>query len=117
MGVTVKLEGVDKLRKKLEAKSVEYQREIEEAVGETADDISQDWRRSVPVDDGDYRDSIGVEHEGQTATVANFGRKGWHGRFVEFGTSNRSYPKQPAAGPAAERGRNTFTEALKRALR
>jgi HK97 gp10 family phage protein len=113
--VTIKLEGVEDLEKAVEQKLTEYRSEIEQAVGESADDISTDWRQTVPVDDGDYRDAIGVEHHGLTADVANFGRKGKHGQYVEFGTSRMR--AQPAAGPAAERGRKTFVDTLTKALK
>lgn len=112
---TITLEGVEDLEKAIGEKLAEYQAEIEQAVSDTADDISNDWRRTVPVDDGDYRDSIGVEHHGTTADVANFGREGRHGQHVEFGTS-RMRPR-PAAGPAAERGRKTFVDNLTAAMK
>lgn len=111
---TITLDGVKELEKTLERKLSEYRTETEWAVGETADDISKDWRRTVPVDDGDYRDSIGVEHRGLTAEVANFGKKGFHGYFLEHGTSKMR--ARPSAGPAAERGRHTFERNLRKAL-
>lgn len=112
---SIKLEGVDGLRRDLEAKAKEYRAEIEKAVSEAAEAVKEDWRADVPVDEGDYRDSIGVRQDGTMAEIANFGTEGRHGQYVEFGTSSRR--ARPSAGPAAERERTRLPDRLRDAIR
>lgn len=112
---TIKLEGVDDLRRELEAKAKEYRTEIERAVSDAAEAVKEDWRSDVPVDEGDYRDSIGVKQDGMTAEVANFGREGRHGQYIEFGTSSRR--ARPSAAPAAERERTRLPDRIRDAIK
>lgn len=115
MPVTVKLEGVKDVEAALRRKLDEYRADIEHAVSAEAEELASDWRSQVPVDEGDYRNSIRVEGSGMEAEIGNFGREGWHGMFVEFGTSQKS--ARPAAGPAAEVSRIRFVERLRRMIR
>jgi len=113
--VTIKLEGIEDLKKALDGKVDEYRAALESVVRNAAESVKSEWRADVPVDEGDYRDSIAAEVTGLTAEIANVGKKGRHGRYVEFGTSKMR--ARPSAQPAAERERDRFPERVRGAIR
>lgn len=70
--------------------------------------IASDWRAEVPVDTGEYQNSIGADEDGAAATAR-------HAPFVEFGTSTR--PAQPAGAVAAEAARSKMPRQVADAVR
>lgn len=85
------------------------------AVKKTAKDIEATAKTLAPVDTGNLRSSIktsdlrGVSQDSPSAEVrasANYAV------YVEMGTSNPAYPRQPFMGPAADKHTPAFQEAM-----
>jgi hypothetical protein len=93
--MTVRVEGLGRLRSALERLRVSMHAGALEGEQATAQAVSADWKSNAPVETGEYRDSIGVVPEGVGATAE-------HGPFVEFGTSRTR--AQPVGTEAADRG-------------
>ena len=105
--MTTKIEGVDKLKRKMMTFPRLARQEISKAMEQSADEMVRLARSLAPVADGDLRASIGwtwgdapkgtmvigqVKREGKGTgnmqiTVYAGGGDAWYSRFVEFGTS------------------------------
>lgn len=71
--------------------------------------VAEEWRNNVPVDTGEYRESIHTTAEGAVAEVDYAG-------YVEYGTVDT--PPQPALLPAITRlTRPASEDAVRRVLR
>lgn len=105
--MATKIEGVDKLKRKMMTFPRLARQEIAKAMEQSADEMVRLAKSLAPVDDGDLRASIGwtwgeapkgtmaigqVKREGKGSgnmqiTVYAGGGDAWYSRFVEFGTS------------------------------
>ena len=88
--------------------------ETSAVVRKSAYDVEANAKAVVPVDTGALKNSINTTMEGEfTAIVAPHTE---YAVFVEFGTHNPNYPKQPYMTPAAEIVRPAFEAAMKQLL-
>lgn len=83
-------------------------------VRKTARDIVKDAKQLAPVDTGNLKSSIShsdLRRVGQSGDLSvEIGPTANYGVFLEVGTSRA--PAQPFMGPAAERNREPFEQAL-----
>lgn len=114
---TVQIEGLDRLKRQLEALAPELEAAAKKAVKEAADAVKEQTRQNVRVDTGNLRDEVDIEYkdDGMTATVGWKNRKDWYATVQEHGTSR--IPAQPALGPALEAERARFEERLRQEVR
>lgn len=100
---------------------------VDKTLSEAADELVEQMRVAVPVDQGELRDSIqkkpiedtlGVGRMGYRVVAGERGKgkKAWYVRFVEFGTSTGS-PAQPFFFPTYRRLKRRIRSRLTRALR
>jgi len=99
-----KIEGLDRLNRKLRALPIVAQKRIREAMAQGADEIVAMMKSLCPTDSGDLRDSIAwtwgkapkgamtlakVTQTGgeNTLTIYAGNAEAWYSRFVEFGTA------------------------------
>jgi len=107
MGITIK--GGDDFRKKLNEIIEKYPDVMDMALDDTADAISLDAQRTVPVDTGRLRGSINVKREYLKKRI---GTNLEYAAFVEFGTPIGTGPHggpQPYLRPAMVKFGNTAT--------
>ena len=81
MGITIK--GGDAFKKKLQDLAAEYPEVMDQALDDTADAMSLDAQRMVPVDTGRLRASINVKRE---FLIKAIGTNVEYATDVEFGT-------------------------------
>jgi HK97 gp10 family phage protein len=117
----VRVDGIDRLRARLEDLPDELKDALREAVRESAEAIRDETARTVPRASGTLAETVSIRYEddGLRATV------GWHddsedyAAYVEYGT--RSRPAQPSLLPALEaerpRAKKRITAEVRRALR
>jgi len=113
-GMSVNVDGLDNLRKRLGELPEDVQRGARSSIEESAESVEQQMKDEVPVDTGTLRDAIQsrVNAAQLTADVGPMGGDAYYGYFVEFGTSRM--PARPYATPAAEAERKAFPERLRR---
>ncbi len=111
-GVTITVEGLDRLRSRLEKLPDQMRKGAERAVAEETEEVTQDMRESVPVDTGALRDGMQAEVDGLAGRAVSTAP---HSFAVEGGTSKM--PAQPFALPAAERSRTRFPGRVSEAIR
>ena len=107
MGITIK--GGDDFRKKLQQLMQQYPDVLDMALDDTADAISLDAQRTVPVDTGRLRGSINVKREYLKKRI---GTNLEYAAFVEFGTPIGTGPHggpQPYLRPAMVKFGTTAT--------
>ena len=110
------IQGLDKLKAKLNAMPNETRTAIKTALNESADELLDFQRRLVPIDEGDLRDSL-IKREGKhdlAVEVAAGGRNAFYARFVEFGTVKRA--AQPFFFPAYRALRRKLRGRISRAV-
>lgn len=95
-----RVQGLDKLERKLKAMPREVQSAISVALEQNAEELTAMQRRLVPVDDGVLRGSIGWEfgsgesriglkgQYGLAVTITAGGGDAYYAPWVEFGTSD-----------------------------
>jgi HK97 gp10 family phage protein len=110
--VTIKVDGLDSLLRKLDELPEQMRRGAERAVAEETEDVTQDMRDNVPVRTGELRDGMQAEVDGLAGRAVSTAP---HSFAVEGGTSKM--PAQPFALPAAERSRGRFPERVSTAVR
>lgn len=110
--VTVTVEGLDRLRTRLEKLPDQMRKGAERAVADETEEVAQDMRDSVPVDTGALQDGIQAETEGLSGKATSTAPHSW---AVEGGTSRM--PARPFAQPAAERSRVRFPDRVSAAVR
>lgn len=110
--VTITVEGMDKLRSRLEGLPDQMRKGAERAVADETEEVAQDMRDAVPVDTGALQDGIQAEAEGLTGRAVSTAAHSW---AVEGGTSRM--PARPFAQPAAERSRTRFPDRVNAAVR
>lgn len=92
-----RISGRSKLRSKLsKILPAEVKKEVQDAIGHAAKIIFDDAERNIPVDSGDLKDSIKLQHRGdklgakigfwKKGNLRNWRKAGWRAHFVEFGT-------------------------------
>ena len=107
MGITIK--GGANFRKKLQQLMQQYPDVLDMALDDTADAISLDAQRTVPVDTGRLRGSINVKREYLKKRI---GTNLEYAAFVEFGTPIGTGPHggpQPYLRPAMVKFGTTAT--------
>lgn len=110
--VTIEVEGLDRLRARLEKLPGEMRKGAEKAVKDETEEVAQDMRDSVPVDTGALRDGMQAESDGLSGRAVSTASHSW---AVEGGTSKM--PARPFAQPAAERSRVRFPDRVSAAVR
>jgi HK97 gp10 family phage protein len=110
--VTVTVEGLDRLRSRLEKLPDEMRKGAEKAVRDETEEVAQDMRDSVPVDTGALRDGMQAESDGLSGKATSTAAHSW---VVEAGSSKM--PARPFAQPAAERSRVRFPDRVSAAVR
>lgn len=110
--VTITVEGMDKLRSRLEGLPDQMRAGAERAVADETEEVAQDMRDTVPIDTGALQDGIQAEAEGLRGQAVSTAQ---HSFAVEGGTSKM--PARPFAQPAAERSRVRFPDRVSAAVR
>jgi HK97 gp10 family phage protein len=110
--VTITVEGMDRLRSRLEKLPDQMRAGAEKAVRDETEEVEQDMRDSVPVDTGALRDGMQAEVDGLSGKATSTAPHSW---AVEGGTSRM--PARPFAQPAAERSRVRFPDRVNAAVR
>lgn len=100
---------------RLPAIAAELLPRLEVAAGEAAELISQAAKERVPVDTGDLRDAIHVEHGDDGFEVIAGNSDVFYGHIVEHGGVHT--PAQPFMIPALEQTRPLVYKLAKAALR
>lgn len=83
---------------------------VETIVEEVADAVADEWRRRVPVDEGDYRDSIHVEdgsHPLERIVTTDLPGDDPYDIYLEYGTVDQD------PNPVAKRAANTQRKAFR----
>lgn len=114
---TAKIEGLERLRRKIAALPEAAKQEIKAALDESADELMAMQQRLVPVDEGDLRKSIEKadgRHELQVLVRVG-GPRAHHARFVEFGTQKMS--ARPFFFPSYRASRKRIKSRVNRATR
>lgn len=118
--VTVRIDGIARLRHRLEELGPQILEALARAVKESAEAVRDETARTVPVNEGHLRDTVKVRYEdgGLVAKVGWFDDSSYYARFVEHGS--RRAPAQPSLGPALEAERRRYkarlTEEIRRIL-
>ncbi len=137
--MATKVEGADKLKRKMAGFPQQARREIARAMEQSAEEIVRLAKSLVPVDQGDLRDSIGWNWHGLPQGSVELGQvrtegkgagnlsiviyagddKAFYARWVEHGTSQRA--AQPFFWPAyralRKRVRSRTSRAVNKAAR
>lgn len=91
---------------------------VEDVVEATADAVADDWQARVPVDSGDYRDSIHVEdgaHDLQKIVTTDLLSDDPYDIYHEYGTESQE--PHPVARQAANRHRKTYPSTAARKIK
>jgi HK97 gp10 family phage protein len=107
---TVTVEGLDRLRDKLDRLPKRIREGAQTAVTDETEAVATDMRDAAPVLTGELRDSI-VSDVDAAALAGQARATARHATFVEHGTS--STEAQPFAQPAAEASRARFPKRLR----
>lgn len=110
--VTIRVEGLERLRGKLEKLPDQMRKGAESAVAEETEVVTQDMRDTAPVDTGALVEGMQAEVDGLRGQAASTAGHSW---AVEGGTSKM--PARPFAQPAAERSRGRFPGKVSEAIR
>ena len=120
---TVRLTGVNSLRRVLRRAPEDMKGELVGAVASGESALLADMLASVPRDSGDLASVIKAKRsrDGMSTKVGPGARgkrdqrkAGWRAKFVEFGTVNQA--AQPFVFPAARRHRGTIRDAMAAAV-
>lgn len=117
-GISVSVEGADRLQRQLEELSGELYEAVDTAIQEAADAIAEDTRRRVQVDTGNLKRSVAVRTDTGPVIRADIGwfdRSDDYAVWQEFGT--RSMPARPALGPAANAEKRNIPARIQAAVR
>ncbi|MFE2936665.1 HK97-gp10 family putative phage morphogenesis protein [Streptomyces sp. NPDC059278] len=114
---TVRIEGMDRLRRRLDELAPVIIAAAKKAVAESAEEVQADARRGVRVDTGNLRNKVAIhyENEGLKAEVGWKDRHDWYAALHEHGT--RRIPARPALGPAIEAERSKFADRIRAEVR
>lgn len=132
--MATKIQGLDKLRRKLKQMPHRIERQIRAAMEKSADEIVAMAQNLSPVDSGGLRDSIGwtwgdapagsmAIAQGKsgnlTITIYAGGGDAFYARFVEFGTQKMSaHPFfYPSYRTHKKRARGRITRAINKAVK
>ncbi|WP_406262572.1 HK97 gp10 family phage protein [Streptomyces chartreusis] len=125
-GSTVRINGMARLRGRLEDLPDEIKEALKKGVRESAEAVRDDTARTVPVDTSGrdsrhLKDTVDIRYDedGLIAQVGWFGQTDFYAVFVEYGT--RRQAAQPSLHPALERERGKYrarlSEEVRRVLR
>lgn len=115
--VTVHIQGLDELRRRLGDLPEEIKEALRKAVKDAALEVKNDTLRQVPIRSGNLLNSVDIRYEdgGMKAKVGWFDQKDYYANYVEFGT--RRTRAQPSLGPASELERRRYVERITEAVR
>lgn len=115
--VQVNIQGIDRLRSRLEELGPEIIAAAKRAVRESAEDVKAEARQKVHVDTGNLRDSVDIKYEndGLRAEVGWRDRDDWYASLHEHGT--RRIPANPVLRPAIEGERTKLPARIKAEVR
>lgn len=118
--MATRIEGLDRLRRRLARLPPEMKRQVKEAISQSADALMADQRRFVPVDDGVLRDSIRKEELPETTGKLGYAVKAgsdraFYAAMVEFGTT--AAPSSPFFFPPYRAQRSKIRSRIRRAVR
>lgn len=102
--ITVEIEGLDKLRKKLQGERAD--KPVGRFLDRSAALVQGGARKNAPVDQGRLRNSIGTEVSGPRER--KIGPSAEHGEWVEMGTRPHWPPPGALAGWAKRHGMDEF---------
>tara|TARA_Y100001970_G_C14205403_1_gene843643 strand:- start:1082 stop:1426 length:345 start_codon:yes stop_codon:yes gene_type:complete len=108
MGITIK--GGDAFKKKLQDLAAEYPEVMDQALDDTADAMSLDAQRMVPVDTGRLRASINVKRD---FLIKAIGTNVEYAPHVEYGSPEGTGPNggpKPYMRPAFEKNKKRVAE-------
>ncbi|KLL11582.1 MULTISPECIES: HK97-gp10 family putative phage morphogenesis protein [Protofrankia] len=116
---TVRIEGLDRLARRLADLGNEVNEAVRRAVRTTAEEVRRDTQAQVRVDTGGLLHNVDIEYE-QDGLVAEVGWLGdrtpyYYAAFHEEGTAK--IRKRPALRPAAEAAREVLKEQLRVEIR
>jgi HK97 gp10 family phage protein len=133
MALRARIEGLDRLRRKLDTMEPRIARAMSEAISQNAAEMAQQSARLAPRDTGDLAETIGwmwtPSRNVSEATRASIkggvrlsadvhagirGGKGFHAGFVEFGTVDQS--PQPFFYPVYRLNRRRYRSRISRAI-
>ncbi|MEU9972348.1 HK97-gp10 family putative phage morphogenesis protein [Streptomyces sp. NPDC051014] len=121
-GIHVRIDGIARLRQRLEELEPQIIEALQKAVKESAEAVQGETERTVPVDHSGrdthhLKDHVDIRYDenGLAAEVGWFDRESYYARFVEHGT--RSIPPQPSLGPALELERTRYVRRLTEEVR
>lgn len=116
-GITIEIEGLDRLRERLEQLPEAIKAALLRAVKESAEDIKRETLLNVRHNTGNLQRELDIRYKsgGLRAEVGWFNRPDYYAAFNEFGT--KSIPAKPALGPAVEAERGKIRERLSEELR
>ncbi|WP_033818883.1 HK97-gp10 family putative phage morphogenesis protein [Kitasatospora sp. MBT63] len=116
-GLTVSIEGLERLRPRLSELAEEIVTALRKAVRESAEDVRRETLLNVRKDTGTLQRKLDIRYkaEGLRAEVGWFDRDAYYAAFQEFGT--KSITARPALGPAIEAERNRIKDRLSDELR
>ena len=105
--INSEITGLKELRKNVDSLSKSFAKStLRTALRNAAEPVVKEAKALVPVDSGDLKRSIRsqvtVTKAGDGYADVGFGRKEFHGLFVELGTSRQA--AQPFLRPALEKG-------------
>ncbi|MFE9737340.1 HK97-gp10 family putative phage morphogenesis protein [Streptomyces sp. NPDC006477] len=118
---TVRINGIARLRQRLEALPEEIIDGLRRGVEASAEAVRDETARTVPVASGNLQGMVDIRYEadGLVANVGWFENEEYYAAFVELGTRRR--PATPSLHPALEAERTRYrarlTEEVRRALR
>ncbi|MFD0344009.1 HK97-gp10 family putative phage morphogenesis protein [Streptomyces sp. NPDC127117] len=114
---TVRIEGMDRLRRRLDELAPVIIEAAKKAIAESAEAVQADARRDVRVDTGNLRNKVAIhyENDGLKAEVGWKDRHDWYAALHEHGT--RRIPANPSLGPAIEAERSKLADRIRTEVR
>src|SRR5688572_4598445 len=116
-GIRVQVEGMDRLRGRLEDLEPDLIAACKRAIEASAEAVRDDTEAAVRVDEGHLRQTVRIRYVdgGLTARVGWSDPTSYYAAFHEFGTTR--FPAQPALHPALEGERARFTARIRDEVR
>ncbi|WP_071884449.1 HK97-gp10 family putative phage morphogenesis protein [Hymenobacter sp. APR13] len=113
MGISVKLQGADNLKTKLQAYLISTPKRVQIAVDTYGYEVESTAKQLVRVDTGLLRSSISYQRDGSFKGEVTVNAA--YAKYIEFGT--RKMPAYPFLNPAVQQHRAAFLANLKQAVK